>query len=94
MREMANKKTVTDREKLQFAIRATASWEFGSLCDSIDTLTDISTADRESIKVKIRTRGNNIIRVCSNHLEAYNVTRKNTEVVNPVKIATRIQEEG
>ena len=85
---------VTDREKLHLAIRFTTEFEFGQVCDVINDFPGLTDQQKKMLQSKIRTRGNNVIRVVGNHLDAYNVTRKHTSPVDANGIANRLQQEG
>ena len=93
---MAGKRcAVTDREKLVLQIDLTINFEFGSACDFVDKIHGLTDQQRARLKSEIRTRGNNVKRVVSNHLTHYNVTHRNLTPVNAEKIADRVlQKEG
>lgn len=84
---------VTDREKLQAAVKLTVNYEFGTLCDFVATLGLPENAVK-TIQSRVRTHGNNITRVVNNHVDSYNVTKKHTTPVDANFIADRLQKEG
>jgi len=84
----------TAKTKFEIQVRASIEFEFGSLCDYANNL-GLDEKGVEHLKSRIRTAGNNCIRVINNHLEYYNVSRNHAkEKVNPERVIRRAKERG
>jgi hypothetical protein len=87
---------VTDREKLEMSCRSTIEFNFGSICDVISRGIELKAIDPqfgEAMKRQVRKYGNDSIRVISNHLEYYNVSRNHRkDAINKTRVLAEVQE--
>lgn len=80
----------TEREGLGLRVASTIEFHFGTLCDYVRTFVDqgiIPAQTGEAIKRRIRTEGNQAIRVIDNHLTFFNISRNTqAEALNTERV--------